>query len=58
MPERSKPSQPPTRRVGGESGNGRASEYSSFERFAKALVNVPKKEIDEQAKKWKARKKA
>ncbi len=32
------------------------SERSRFARFAKKLVNVPKKEIDEKAKEWKNRK--
>jgi len=32
------------------------SERARFVRFAKKLVNVPKKEIDEKAKEWKRRK--
>ncbi len=32
------------------------SERSRFARFAKKLVNVPKKEIDEKAKEWRKRK--
>jgi hypothetical protein len=31
------------------------SERARFARFAKKLVNVPKKEIDEKAKEWKER---
>jgi hypothetical protein len=32
------------------------SERDRFGRFAKKLVNVPKKEIDEKAKEWEKRK--
>ena len=32
------------------------SERDRFTRFAKKLVNVPKKEIDEKAKEWEERK--
>jgi hypothetical protein len=31
------------------------SERDEFARFAKKLVNVPKKEIDERARKWRER---
>jgi len=36
----------------------RDSERSRFARFAKRLVSVPKKEIDEKAKEWKKREKS
>ncbi len=32
------------------------SERSRFAKFAKKLVNVPKREIDEKAKEWETRK--
>jgi hypothetical protein len=34
---------------------GSSEERARFARFAKKLVNVPKKEIDEKAKEWESR---